>query len=236
MTSRTSGLTVSSNFPPVTIRALSIPWRTLRNQPRPVRNMLLYIGMGPASDETLCRPLKANDGSEIHEPQACAAERWPRWRREPTRRRVVSWRVGPSSSDPKTRAPFELWRCAAVLPTSRHRSDQRAPSGQCLGPRVTSRADGRAGPSAARGFSCTRGGLTSRPCASRDASCQRPRRRRRGARREGSRLARAVGVTRHRVGKTARSRGLRGRLPRGHPGPEALPEAGLVDRSDVASR
>ena len=39
------------------------------------------------------------------------------WRREPTRRRVVSWRVGPSSSTRKTRAPFELWRCAAVLPT-----------------------------------------------------------------------------------------------------------------------
>ncbi len=39
------------------------------------------------------------------------------WRREPTRRRAVSWRVGPSSSTRKTRAPFDLWRCAAVLPT-----------------------------------------------------------------------------------------------------------------------
>ena len=121
------------------------------------------------------------------------------WRREPTRRRVVSWRVGPSSSTRKTRAPFERWRCAAVLPTCGI-AQINEPRPGCLGPSGDIARDRRELTHCARVF-LTRDGSTSRPLRQLTTLRVSGRRRLLGAWREASRAARRLESARHRGGK-----------------------------------
>ena len=157
------------------------------------------------------------------------------WRREPTRRRVVSWRVGPSSSTRKTRAPFELWRCAAVLPTCGI-AQINEPRPGCLGPSGDIARDRRELTHCARVF-LTRDGSTSRPLrqpTTLRVSPSRPRRRGAVAGRVAGRAP--FGVSPPPLLEKRREAEACAAVCREVTRTEALPEAGLVDRSDVANR
>jgi hypothetical protein len=157
-------------------------------------------------------------------------------RRAPTRRRAVSWRVGPSSSTRKTSAPFDPCRCAAVL-LSRGIAQINYARPRCLGPSGDIATD-RRDVLTARWFSSIGRVDFTALCASRQPSASRPLPPPATARepgREASRAARRVESARQ-VPEKRREAEACAAVCREVTRAEALPEAVLVDRSDAASQ